>query len=1212
MTRSKSRTIALLISIFAVFVVSAVAPAHGAGRVIRIGGYSFFKYPTPSCTGAAIGIGTFAGFTADSCALVDFVADGGGATVDGAAPPLDPVPAFRVTFTDQTGKVVHAEDAQPPTSNSSFADQFSFLINPADWDDPAPGNITFTVTPKTSGDQLRGQTSFQLQLNQLGTRTILSAPAYATSGGLPAEDLVVEGATWEKFNKARTIASDPTDEQPNPDLVPAGVTVVLTKKDSSTVTKSTTATSTGLFTVAFTKAEIGDVSSTAADNFQTVLRIRSTASYTDPATGLWETAVTDTERDAYALFETKPDRAQVRSSFVSERGWVGPGEEYVHAVEYRNASVTPAAGVTITDVLPGGAVYVSATPAPDSVSGNTLTWTIGAVATGTDWPAGASAANRILVTARAKTSSQNPHIVYQDLSDTATLEQTGFVDSTSTSHGPKVSTLDTARYGDRPFPVVLVEYTDQNHSPAATGWTFYNRISNPRNPASLFAHYQHMSYTQLYPHGEVASFDASANDFSNGPFKWSNPYLKGDTCTGVTTVPPVPDPTAPYSEFTPAGARINEGWYTLPGTRNYYGQDGGGSALAPVGDIDSGCGPTGKSAYDAASIADPDLDYNEFDSDRNCVVDFFEVVFQGRGGNGDSQTHGYDNIWPHSGNLQDTYIDATGQAGYVSNDQCRDRLERPLWWTDTTRSSKTTQNKGDALRVFSRIGPYNVNPENGTTSVFAHEYGHSLGLPDFYSNNSAGRETADYWELMAQDAFQYMSVFSRQDLGWIIPKRVPAALTATLKESKVDTHRIDAVTPSGTPYVLAGSDVHNGDAYYVELPHRVLISSVPSGKYAWYSTAGNGFGCPGRTLDVPLRNTKLAESGTALTLTFKSWYEIEWDFDYGFVMISTDGGKTYHSLESQNGTTTPQAFNPNANACQQTVGNGITGTSSSTNFPSNLADRQGPAAGYPAPTFIDDSFDISECAGQNCVLRFAYSTDTGVAKRGWVMDDLKVQGSDGKTYFSDDVEQPRLGSYVPGGWLRFPKGPSPFDHGYYIELRDRVSNDFDSAGQGERHPITWIPGVSLWYTNEANGYGNIGNNDPFGQNPLDPRAEPGEIAPRLLDASFYPLSGLNTFDDTAWTDSYLDENGESFKLTFDCFHMRVNSISNLGSEGDETASLTMATSPSKCLRVLAIRQGRPKGKPLPPTGDDGSPYLFGALFLALAGGLVRRLRATAR
>jgi M6 family metalloprotease-like protein/uncharacterized repeat protein (TIGR01451 family) len=1215
-TTTRRILVALSAGLCAILVAGDL-PARAATRLVRVGGYHFVKYPSqPACTGAGTPLGTFAGFSRLQCAFANFSVDGGGTSSDGVAPDLDPLPEIEVRFYDQTGKLVYTQDALD--DGDAAGDQYSFEIDPTLWDDPAPGNIRFELSGASAGDVLRGQPSFQFQYNQLGTRTILEKASFAVgAGGLPAEDLVVRGVTWEKYTKGSFLASDPTDPAPNPDLVPADVTIVLTKKDGTTVTKTATADTEGFFEVTFTKAEIGDVSATASESFRRSIKVAATATYADPASGLWGSSVTDTEREAFAPFESTPDRAQVRTTFVSERGWVAPGEEYIHDVEYRNASAAPAASVTITDVLPPGAVFVSATPAPSSVAGSTLTWSIGTVAPGTQWPAGASAANRIVVKARSATTTEDARVLYKDLSNAATISQAGFTPLASTAHGPKVSTQETARYGDRPFPVVLAEYADLKHSPAATGWTFYNRISNPDNPASLFTHYQNMSFHQLFPQGEVASVLATDTTFgAGGPFKWSNPYLKGNTCSGVTTVPP--DPTGAASvEFDPAAAaaRIVDGWYQLPGQRQYYGQDGKGTALtgAVVGigalqDIDSGCGPTGKLAYDAASIADPDLDYNEFDFDRNCVVDFFEVAFQGRGGNGDSQVHGYDNVWPHSGNLQDSYLDSKGQFGYVSNDQCRDRLERPLWFTDASRTEKTTADKGADLKVPVRIGPYNVNPENGTTSVFAHEYGHSLGLPDFYSTGS--RSTFEYWELMATDAFQYMSVFSRQDLGWIIPKRVPASLTTAIKESKVDTHRIDAVDARGQPYTLSGPSVHNGDAYYVELPHRILIEHVPSGTHAWYSTAGNSFGCPGRKLDVDLRSLKLAPEGSTLKLTFQSWYEIEWDFDYGFVMISTDHGKTFHSLESDAGTTTPNTFNPNANACQQQLDNGITGTSSSTGFPSNLAQRQ--TGDYPAPEFVEDSFDVSECAGQDCILRFAYATDTGLAKRGWIVDDLKVADDAGKVFFADDVEQQRLGSYFPAGWLRFQAGPAPFDHGYYVELRDRVANDFDSAGQGERAPIDFVPGISLIYTNEAHGYGNAGTDDPPAQSPLDPRPAPGDSEPRLWDASFFPLFGLDTFQDGNWTDNYEDpENtdGSNWVFKFSCFTMKVSSMSNLGVEGSETASLTMATSPKNCIKVAAIPQGKPKPKPLPATGSRGWPIALGSIAAMAAISLRRWLLA---
>lgn len=1198
--RTRSLAVLACTAVIVGMIGMVATPAPAAGRTLRIGGYTFFNDET-GCPTGGVGVGTFAGFTRAQCARVEFIVDGGGTTLaNGQAPALTPAPGFQVTFKDETGATVGTT-----TAALDAGDTYFFEADFATFTNPQPGTISFTLT-STTDDILVGQPAFQMTFNALGTRTLLANPYYAVAaGGLPAADLRVHGVTWEKFNKASIVASDPTDSAPNPDLKPADVTITLTRKDGSTIQKTDTADTTGNFEATFTAAEVGDVSATAATNYETPIKISTLGTYTDPATGAWRTASVDTEATAHAVYRSTPTGPQVRASFVSERGWVAPGEQYVHAVEYRSA--VPATGVVITDVLPADSVFISSIPAPTSRSGNTLTWNIGTLASSEindltsprpKYP------NKILVTARAKTGAENPRVMFQDLSDSATLTYTGGSVS-STSHGPQVRSGEGNRLGDRPFPIVLVDYSDFKHSPAANGWSFHYRINEPANPASMYTHYQNMSYGQLFPAGEVTSFSAPANATysAGGPYKWSNPYLKGTTCTGTTQVPPQPaegtTPAPLTTTFTPIGPRVTDGWYQLPGQRSYYGQDGKGTAIAPVGDLDGGCGPTSKIAYDAASAADPDLDYNDYDSDRNCLVDFFEVAFQGRGGNGDSQTHGYDNVWPHSGNMVDSYSDANGQLGYVSNDQCRDRLERPLWWTDEFRTTQTTVNKGDALRVYSRVGPYNVNPENGTTSVFAHEYGHSLGLPDYYSGD---RTTIDYWDLMATDGFQYMSAHTRAELGWVVPKRARTG-TFSLKESKADTNRIDAIGTDGVPYSVTGDKVGNGDAYYVELPHRVLFNTVPDGKWAYWSTAGNGYGCPGRYLELRLNTTLQAPAGSTLKMTFKSWYEVEWDFDYGFVMVSTDGGKTFTALESENGTTTPKQFNPQNNVCQSTYGNGITGTSAQKDFPENIVDRTDGVLAEPA--FIDDSFDVSACAGKPCIIRFAYSTDTGVANRGWVIDKLRIAEPSAASgvYFEDSFETERLGSYVNNKWIRFKAGPSPFDHGYYIELRDRISNDFDSAGQGERHPIDWIPGVSVWYTDRAHGDGNNGTDDPPAQITIDARKQASQQNPRLNDAAFWNLPGIDAFQDRDWTDNYLDADGNPLRLRFSCFSMRVNSISGGAS------SLTFGVSPTRCVRVLGIAQGKPKPprvKPLPATGLGANDWLTLGVSLMAAALVFRR------
>ena len=390
----------------------------------------------------------------------------------------------------------------------------------------------------------------------------------------------------------------------------------------------------------------------------------------------------------------------------------------------------------------------------------------------------------------------------------------------------------------------------------------------------------------------------------------------------------------------------------------------------------------------------------------------------------------------------------------------------------------TTSDTG--IPVYVRVGPYNVNPEDAidTASVISHEYGHSLGLPDYYSGG--GRETYGTWNLMATDYSQNMDINGRQELGWVIPRVLQPGQTTTITnwaDSKTNTHRIDWKKPDGTPYTLSGPNVANGEAYVAKLPAKRVIDPAKivaggSPTHVWWSGSGNDFGCApdkAHNLDVYLPELRDLPAGTQVKATFKSLWDIEWDFDYGFVMISTDGGKTYTSLPSANSYTTPGPVNPNANACQQQYGNGITGSSGSYAAGTQVVDRRPDAPAYPDPGFLADEYDLSSAVGKETVLRFSYSSDPGLARPGWFIDDLKVTAGATVIYESDfessgDPDDPRIFSggctehgrtaeRCTDGWGYVDaSADNPADHAYYLELRDRSGFDFDSHGQADRAP----------------------------------------------------------------------------------------------------------------------------------------------------------------
>jgi immune inhibitor A len=1093
-----SRALAVLAIAAAVFVPGASATGQEAGTPVA-SAFDFVKFPTPVCAG--VGLRQSPYFTRNDCGFAEV-------RIDGA----------------QESDQVTAVFSNGATAEATFdAGVWQFDIAPeADW--PA-GPVT--VTMRVNDEIADGEGRFFL--NQLG------AELSTTGTHAPGDPLRLRGEVFQLPDRRGVGAQfrlRVVDASGEPTSAPFGP---FTAAEDGTVDETLPAAATAALRPG------------RATNWRETVRIEMLgAGFEDDGplgSGFW--AAPDGEPVGSAAITAVPDEPVLENSFVSSKGWVKPGETYPFTVRVRNYTDEPFTDLTVTVSVPDG------------------TTLLGEPSFTVDVPAGGVAAR--VFEARADTLQQDPQIVWKNLSSTATLNEI-----TATSHGPKVippsGGYETARYGDRPFPVVPVDFSDRAHGAGSSAAKLATKINDPDTPGSTFNLYQEMSYGQLFPHGTVPS-DGIATagwDYEHG-FSFTENSLEPDTCRGVTNAMlPV------HQQLQPE--RIRDGWYQLPGSTDYYGDDSKGSALigalAGVGalqDIDSGCGPTGKAVYDAAQIADPEIDYNEYDTDKDGVVDFFMMVFPGVGGNGESQLSGYDNIWPHSSDLQGAYVDENGEKGYVSDDQLTDLEGRPLFWTDEGRSKKTTDDTGIPVHV--RVGPYNVNPESAIerASVISHEYGHSLGLPDYYSTGS--RETYGSWTLMASDHSQNIDIVGKKELGWVVPRvlepgqRVDAA---GWQDTKKDTNRIDWKQPDGSPYTLQGPTVHNGEAYVAPLPGRQIIdpSLVPSGDHVWWSRAGNDFGCSpsgGHNLDIALPALRDVPAGTPVTLTFKSRWDIEWDYDYGFVLATTDNGRSYRSYASANGYTTPGSQNPNANGCQSQYGNGLTGSSGSFEGGTQTLDRV--TGTYPDAPFLQDSYDLSDLAGEPATLRLTYATDPGLARPGWFIDDLKVTAGDTVIYESDFETATDPAIYNGGcreglqtaqectdGWqLASASEGSPAEHAYLLEMRDRSGFDMTGRGESDRGEPTFAPGVYLAYTDENHGYGNVGTDNPPAQTPLDAVPEPGSDTPNLDDAAF--KQGQSFSDAGAGhVDNYSDPAREdgAWRFDFDCLGFDVTGLTGAG------------------------------------------------------------------
>ncbi len=158
---------------------------------------------------------------------------------------------------------------------------------------------------------------------------------------------------------------------------------------------------------------------------------------------------------------------------------------------------------------------------------------------------------------------------------------------------------------------------------------------------------------------------------------------------------------------------------------------------------------------DILNQADIDIDFSNYDNDGDGTVDGLMIVFPGLGADEDGADSGH--IWPHMSTLWEN------GAPYS---QLHDGL---------------AISKYAICPEQRKIGNSSVNREIRPIGVFAHEFGHVLGLPDLYER-SAGDEGAisegiGEWCLMASGSWNgsdgdtpaHMSAWCKYQLGWSEP-----------------------------------------------------------------------------------------------------------------------------------------------------------------------------------------------------------------------------------------------------------------------------------------------------------------------------------------------------------------------------------------------------------------------------------------------------------
>ena len=191
---------------------------------------------------------------------------------------------------------------------------------------------------------------------------------------------------------------------------------------------------------------------------------------------------------------------------------------------------------------------------------------------------------------------------------------------------------------------------------------------------------------------------------------------------------------------TVVGNAAGTGCVALANNRNHY---------------DEGPGSDDTLVAEAVGLVDGQVNFADFDNDGNGVVDALGIIYAG-GGPHDGCDATYvatdnNNLWPHSGSTGGT---ATADGVTVNP-----------FIINSERTRRAGTNGVAACTQIQTIG------------LFAHEFGHSLGLPDLYDtdNSSAG---VGPWSTMASqysstlnlaDTPAHFDPWSKWFLGWITP-----------------------------------------------------------------------------------------------------------------------------------------------------------------------------------------------------------------------------------------------------------------------------------------------------------------------------------------------------------------------------------------------------------------------------------------------------------
>jgi immune inhibitor A len=336
------------------------------------------------------------------------------------------------------------------------------------------------------------------------------------------------------------------------------------------------------------------------------------------------------------------------------------------------------------------------------------------------------------------------------------------------------------------------------------------------------------------------------------------------------------------------------------------------------------------------------------------------------------------------------------------------------------------------------VGDYTIEPENGGVGVFAHVFGHVLGLPDLY-DTYAGENGTGFWTIMSSGSWAsdskyaigdkpvHMGAWEKLALGWLGDDLARVALGA---DATIDLGPAESATRN------------RYQALRVDLPNYTRTTTVypVDGADPNYYYSGKGD-------DIDNSMTKSLALAAATPISFRANWDIETDWDYAYLRAQV-GGVWQNVATSASRTT-----NPNG----QNFGQGISGTS----------------GGWVTVT--------ATLPAGTTAYGFRYWTDGAVVRPGFAADTITI----GSTV--DNATDTTGWTFAGFAQLTNGSFTQSYFHYYLAESRSYIGNDTSLCGAYNFLIGNWLEkqcyadGVLISYRNSGYSDNNTSLHPGYGQ-----------------------------------------------------------------------------------------------------------------------------------